>query len=67
MLIGNSGLVMRQEQYNDLLREAKQARFIRANGLDRSSVWGLSRNLAGLVRSKFGKSQPPVRLKRAVL
>jgi hypothetical protein len=67
MLIGNSDLVMRQEQYNDLLREAKQARFIQANGLDRLSAWRLSWNLTGMVRSKFGKPQRPAGLKRAVL
>lgn len=67
MLVGNSDLVMRQEQYNDLLREAKQARFIRANGLEQSSGWGLSWNLAELIRRKFGKSPAPTRLKRAAL
>jgi len=67
MLLGHSDLVMRQEQYNDLLREAKQERFIRANGLGRLSGWGLSWNLAEMIRTKFGKPQQPPRLKRATL
>lgn len=67
MFAGNSDLVMRQEQYHDLLREAKQARFIQANGLDRSHGWRLPWNLAEMIRNKFGKPQPPARLKRASL
>jgi hypothetical protein len=67
MLVGHSDLVMRQEQYNDLLREAKQERFILASGLGRSRGWRLSWNLAEMIRNKFGKPQQPPRLKRATL
>jgi hypothetical protein len=65
MLVGHSDLVMRQEQYQDLLREAKQERFIQANGLRRSSSWRLSWNLVEIIRVKFGKPQQPPQLKRA--
>lgn len=65
MLLGNSDLLMRQEQYKDLLKEAKQERFIRANGLGRSNGWNLWSNLAEMIQGRFGKPQPPARLKRA--
>ncbi len=67
MLVGHSDVVMRQEQYHDLRREAKQERFIRANGLEQSSGQGLLWNLVQTVRAKLAKPQQPPRLKRATL
>jgi hypothetical protein len=67
MLVGHSDLVMRQEQYHDLLREAKQERFIRANGLGRSSGQALLWKLAQMVRAKLAKPQQSPQLKRATL
>lgn len=67
MLVGHSDLVMRQEQYNDLLREAKQERIIQANGLGRLDGQALLRSLVQMVRAKLAKPQQPPRLKRAAL
>ncbi len=67
MLVGHSDLMMRQEQYNDLLREAKQERLIQANGLGRLGGQALLWKLAQMARAKLAKPQQPPRLKRAAL
>jgi hypothetical protein len=66
-MLGNSDFIMRQEQYQDLLREARQERLLRASGLKQPRRWRLPWYLSNLMGSKTGQLQPSAHLKRAAL
>ena len=66
MLSGNFEM-MRQEQYQDLLREAKQERLLTASRSGQRQQGRFLLNLVGIFTWKEVKNQSPARLKRATL
>jgi hypothetical protein len=52
-MLGHADIIMRQEQYQDLLREAAQERLIQTVSKPGPSLWGLRGYLAGILRTRI--------------
>ena len=52
-MLGNSDIIMRHEQYQDLLREAVQERLLPANRQPWPGIGWLRSNLAGVLQAKI--------------
>ncbi len=63
---GNSDFIMRQEQYQDLRREAGQERLLQAGGVQPSRPTQLFGWLSGLLRIKTNQLKQMPHLKKAV-
>lgn len=66
-MLGNSDFIMRQEQYQDLLREARQERLLQAGGFQQSRSTQLFGWLNRLMRTKTNQPKHLPRLKGAAL
>lgn len=66
-MLGNSDFIMRQEQYQDLLWEARQERLLQTDGVKQSRPSQLFGWLIRLLRTKTSHPKHLPRLKRAVL
>ncbi len=66
-MLGNSDFIMRQEQYQDLLREARQERLLQTDEVKQSHPSQLFGWLTRLLRTKPSQPKYLPRLKRAAL
>jgi hypothetical protein len=64
-MLGHTDIIMRQEQYQDLLREAAQERLIQTEHKSGPSLWGLRRYLAEMFRARISLEYRLIRLKSA--